>query len=98
MNHEYAVTIDLPGRWALIEQASRLREAQYRRVPRATRLSANRKSFLTTANWRWPCDMLALYAGDNPVSRDFWWTLRDAAATMQLTDRAGRYKGFGANC
>jgi len=38
------------------------------------------------------CDMLETYAKDCSVSQDFWFALRDAAAKMELPDRAGRYE------
>ena len=38
------------------------------------------------------CDMLETYAKDHPVSREFWFALRDAATKMKLPDWAGRYE------
>ncbi len=36
------------------------------------------------------CDMLEEYARDQPVSREVWLALRDAAARMELEERADR--------
>jgi hypothetical protein len=38
------------------------------------------------------CDMLEAYAENHPVKPDFWRALRDAAAKMQLSDRAKKYE------
>jgi hypothetical protein len=43
------------------------------------------------------CDMLETYAGDHPVSREFWQALRDAAIKMKLPDCAERYERCAAN-
>src|SRR5262245_13971218 len=37
------------------------------------------------------CDMLEAYADDHPVTPEFWFALHDAAAAMELTDRARHY-------
>jgi hypothetical protein len=38
------------------------------------------------------CDMLESYAESHPIGKEFWIPLRDAAAKMQLSDRALRYE------
>jgi hypothetical protein len=35
------------------------------------------------------CDMLESYAENEKVSKEIWLALRDAAAKMQLSERAG---------
>ena len=43
------------------------------------------------------CDMLEVYAQGQRVSKEFWLALGDAAARMQLPDRARRYKKYAEN-
>ena len=38
--------------------------------------------------------MLESYAEGHPVNKEFWLALRDAAAKMELYDRARRYETF----
>jgi hypothetical protein len=54
--------------------------------------SSEYEKFLNHNELELACEMLEAYAENQTVSQDFWLALRDAAAKMQLADRARRYK------
>jgi hypothetical protein len=52
------------------------------------------EDFLSHNELELACDMLESYAETHTVNKEFWFALRDAAAKMELYDRARRYERF----
>jgi len=50
------------------------------------------EEFLSHNELELACDMLESCAETHTVSREFWFALRDAAAKMELHDRARKYE------
>jgi hypothetical protein len=86
--------MDLPKLWAQIR--SDLEQARSTLLNGAANDKAisQYEEFLGHNELELACDMLEFYAETHTVNKEFWLALRDAAAKMELHDRARRYEGF----
>lgn len=86
--------MDLPKLWEQIR--TDLQRAKSTLPSNATDHSAisQYEEFLSHNELELACDMLELYAESHTVGKEFWIALRDAAAKMELSDRARRYESF----
>jgi len=84
--------MDLPRLWEKIR--TDLQRARSTLPSNATSNSAisEYEEFLSHNELELACDMLELYAESHTVAKEFWIAPRDAAAKMELSDRALRYE------
>jgi DNA-binding SARP family transcriptional activator len=84
--------MDLPKLWAQIR--ADLEQARITLLNDAANDKAisQYQGFLSHNELELACDMLESYAETHTVNKEFWLALRDAAAKMELYDRARRYE------
>jgi hypothetical protein len=84
--------MNLPKLWAQIR--ADLEQARSTLVKDAAtdKTISQYDEFLSHNELELACDMLESYAETQTVSKEFWLALRDAAAKMELYDRARRYE------
>lgn len=86
--------MDLPKLWTQIRtDLQRARNTLPSNAPDHVAISKYQE-FLSHNELELACDMLESYAESQTVSKEFWIALSDAAAKMELSDRARRYEGF----
>jgi|SRR5580704_8845068 hypothetical protein len=89
--------MDLPKLWGLI-RADLARARDFLPNHAASQEAIVRyQEFLDHNELELACDMLEAYAEKQEVSREFWFSLRDAAARMNLFDRMRRYEKYAEN-
>jgi hypothetical protein len=86
--------MDLPKLWAQIR--ADLEQARSTLLNNAAidKAISQYEEFLSHNELELACDMLAFYAETHTVNKAFWLALRDAAAKMELYDRARQYEKF----
>ena len=86
--------MDLPKLWAQIR--ADLEQARITLLNDAANDKAisQYEEFLNHNELELACDMLESYAETHAVNKEFWLALRDAAAKMELYDRARKYERF----
>jgi len=86
--------MDLPKLWAQIRtDLERARNTLLNDAANHKALSQY-EEFLSHNELELACDILEFYAETHAVSREFWFALRDAAAKMELHDRARKCQSF----
>jgi hypothetical protein len=85
--------VELRELWVLIEADLSRERSTLPDVAASHRAIREYQEFLDHNELELACDMLETYAENQPVSREFWLALRDAAIKMKLPDRASRYEG-----
>ena len=86
--------MDLPKLWAQIRaDLERARSTLLKDAANDNAISQY-EEFLSHNELELACDTLESYAETHTVNKEFWLALRDAAAKMELYDRARRYERF----
>jgi hypothetical protein len=89
--------MDLPKLWGLIRaDLARARDSLPNHAA-SHKVIAQYQEFLNHNELELACDMLEAYAEDQEVRKEFWFSLRDAAARMNLADRVRRYEKYAEN-
>lgn len=86
--------MDLPNLWAQIRADLQQARRTLSKHAANDQAISQYNEFLTHNELELACDMLESYAVTHTVNKEFWLALRDAAAKMQLYDRARRYERF----
>jgi hypothetical protein len=89
--------MDLPELWALIRTDPARARNSLPNHAASHKVIAQYQKFLNHNELELACDMLEAYAEDHEVSKEFWFSLRDAVARMNLPDRVHRYEKYGEN-
>jgi hypothetical protein len=86
--------MDLPKLWARIRADLEQARSTLLNDTANDKVISQYKEFLSHNELELACDMLESYAETHIVNKEFWLALRDAAAKMELYDRARRYERF----
>ncbi len=86
--------MNLPKLWAQIR--ADLEQARSTLLNDASndKTIAQYEEFLSQNELELACDMLEFYAETHSVNQEFWLALRDAAAKMELYDRARKFESL----
>jgi hypothetical protein len=89
--------MDLPKLWGLIRaDVARARNSLPNHAA-SHKVIAQYQEFVNHNELELACDMLEAYAEEQEVGKEFWFSLRDAAARMNLPDRVHRYEKYAEN-
>ena len=86
--------MDLPKLWAQIRADLEQARSTLLNDAANDETISQYEEFLNHNELELACDMLESYAETHTVNREFWLALRDAAAKMELYDRARKYERF----
>ena len=89
--------MDLPKLWGLIRADLAKARDFLPNHAASHKVIAQYQELLVHNELELACDMLEAYAEDQEVSKEFWFSLRDAAARMNLSDRVRRYEEYAEN-
>lgn len=86
--------MDLPKLWAQIRADLEQARGTLLNDAANDKAISQYEEFLSHNELELACDMLESCAEGYTVKKEFWLALRDAAAKMELYDRARRYERF----